>query len=159
MNPLIITLVAAVVALLLGAAAGYIIKNQQTEKQRALELAQSKGIIQEAQDRATKMEVEAQSKALKIVQAAENDLSQRRNELNRAAERQDKRRSEMDQRIDRLEQREQAVNKRQSAVDKRANDIEKLHEQQMEKLQEIAGLSAAGFIRRATMNNHSLDQK
>lgn len=141
MNPLIITLVAAVVALLLGAAAGYIIKNQQTEKQRALELAQSKGIIQEAQDRAAKMEVEAQSKALKIVQAAENDLSQRRNELNREAERQDKRRSEMDQRIDRLEQREQAVNKRQSAVDKRANDIEKLHEQEMEKLQEIAGLS------------------
>ena len=142
MNPMITDLVIGLVALLLGAAVGYIIKNQQVEKARQLELATSKGIIQEAKDKADKVELDAQNKALKIVQAAEQDLNNRRTELNREAERMDKRRAEMEARAERLEQREQTVNKRQSQIDKRANDVEKLHEQQMEKLQEIASLSS-----------------
>ena len=141
-NTILISALVGVVALIAGAAVGFFVNKSQVEKARQIELTKSKGIIQEAQDRAAKMDLDARDKAIKVVQAAENDLTQRRGELNREADRLDKRRAEMDGRVERLELREAAVNKRQGTVDRRANEVEKLHEQQMDKLQEIAELSS-----------------
>jgi len=138
---ILINLLIATLALAAGGAVGYFIHRSQAEKARHAEEAQAGSLLQQAQDRANKVELEARDRALKIVQEAEKDLTQRRNELNREAERLDRRRSEMDGKLERLEQREQNLNKRQGVVDRRANDIEKLYEQQMAKLQEIAEMT------------------
>jgi ribonuclease Y len=138
MNPIIVNLVLAIVMLAAGAAIGYFVNRYQVEKARREELAKAQNVIQSATEKANKLELDARDRALKIVQEAEKDINNRRNELNRETERLDRRRSEMDGRIERLEQREQNLNKRQSTVDRRANEIEKLYTQQMEKLQEIA---------------------
>ena len=68
-------------------------------------------------------------------------MKERRIELNRETERLDKRRSELDARFDKIEQREQTLNKRQSQIDKRANDAEKLYEDQVKKLEQIAQMT------------------
>ncbi len=140
MNGPIIFLIEAL-TLIVGIAAGYFFNRYQVEKKRREEAAKAQNIIQEATDKASKMELDARSKALKVVQEAEKDLNQRRGELNREVERLDRRRSELDGRAERLEQREQNLNKRQSNIDRRANEVDKIHAQQMEKLQEIAEMS------------------
>ncbi len=130
-----------VLTLAAGFAAGYFFNRYHVEKKRREEQAKAQGIIQEATSKASKIELEARAKALKIVQDGEKDTNQRRNELNREVERLDRRRSELDGRAERLEQREQNLNKRQSNIDRRANEVDKIHSQQMEKLQEIAEMS------------------
>jgi len=136
-----IIFVLEVLTLVAGFAAGYFFNRYQVEKKRREEQAKAQGIIQEATDKANKIELDARAKALKIVQDGEKDINQRRNELNREVERLDRRRSELDGRAERLEQREQNLNKRQSNIDRRANEVDKIHAQQMEKLQEIAEMS------------------
>ncbi len=140
MNP-IFDVIIAVLALAIGAAAGYFFRNNQVKTERREEESKAQGVIQVATDKANKIELEARDRALKVTQAAENELTQRRNEFNREVERQDRRRAEMDSRLEKMEQREQALNKRQSAIDKHANDVEKLYDDQIKKLQEIADMS------------------
>ncbi len=140
MSPILFYVI-AVIALIVGVAVGYAFNRYQAGRKQQEQQAKAQSIIQEATDKANKTELEARDRALKTIQAAENDINQRRNELNRETERLDRRRSELDTRVERLEQREQNLNKRQSAMDRRANDIEKLHDQQLERLQEIANMS------------------
>jgi ribonucrease Y len=135
-----LVVVLLVIVLIIGFAVGYFFSRYRAEQARRAEEAKAQGIIQSANEKAAKVELEARDRALKIVQEAEKDINQRRGELNREVERLDRRRSEQDARVERLEQREQTLNKRQSVIDKRANDIEKLYEQQLEKLQEVAEL-------------------
>ncbi|GAB4482529.1 MAG: ribonuclease Y [Anaerolineales bacterium] len=141
MMNILISIVIAVLALGAGFALGYFIHRSQAEQARREEEARGQGILQQAAEKANKIELESRDRALKIVQDAEKDLTSRRTELNRETERLDRRRAELDGRVERLELREQTLNKRQSQVDRRANEIDKLYEQQMAKLQEIAELS------------------
>jgi ribonuclease Y len=139
-NP-IVWIVLEFLTLAAGVAIGYFISRYRAEKARREEDAKAQGIVQTSTEKANKIELDARDRALKIVQDAEKDINQRRNEYNREVERLDRRRTELDGRVERLEQREQTLNKRQSTVDRRANDIEKLFDQQMAKLQEIAEMS------------------
>ena len=145
MNPILVTVLVAVftglVTLAIGYAVGYSVNKSQVEKKRQEEAATAKGIVQEATEKASKIELDARDRALKVVQSAETDLNHRRSELNKEVERLDRRRAELDTRVERFEQREQTLNKRQSNVDRRANEVEKIYEQQMEKLQQIAEMS------------------
>lgn len=137
----LIPILIGIVMLAAGYGAGYFYNRAKEEKRRQEELAVAKSILQEANEHASKIELDARDRALKLVQTAENDLNQRRNELNKEAERLDRRRTELDLRVEKHDLREQTLNKRQSTIDRRANEVEKIHEQQMEKLQEIAEMT------------------
>ncbi|MBE7534513.1 MAG: ribonuclease Y [Anaerolineaceae bacterium] len=140
MNP--VTILLSIIGLLVGAAAGYFFHRYQVEQ--ALKNQQDKvdNILKGANEQARLIESQARESATKITRAAEGENKERRNELNRETERLDKRRAELDSRFDKMEQREQQLNRRQSQVDRRHNEIEKLHEDQVNKLEQIAGLSA-----------------
>ncbi|MGC8856685.1 MAG: Rnase Y domain-containing protein, partial [Anaerolineae bacterium] len=139
MSPL--NLIIDFLALVIGVAAGYFFHRYQVEKNLRDQQETADSILKIANEQARLIETQARENAVKIVQAAEAEIKERRIELGREAERLDKRRSELDSRADRLEQREQALNKRQSAVDRRANEIEKLYEEQVARLQEIAQMT------------------
>lgn len=141
MIPTLVTILIAVLTLAAGIAIGYFVNRYLNEKARREKQIKADAIIEEAQQKARKVEIEARDSALKLVKDAESDLARRRSELNREEERIQKRREEVDRRFEKIDQREQTLNKRQSAVDRRANDIEKLYEQEMEKLQQIAEMS------------------
>jgi ribonuclease Y len=113
------------------------------ERFRKEQKAKSVIDIGEASEKLKSIELEAKSKALKILQEAESEVVRRRSELSREEERLQKRREDLDHRVDRLEQREQVQNKRQSAIDKRANDLEKKYSEIVEELQRIAVMSMA----------------
>jgi ribonuclease Y len=130
-----------IITLLIGLAAGYFFSRYLYEKSLREQQEKADNVLKVANEQARLIEIQARDNALKVVQGAEAELSQRRAEINREEDRLQKRRAELDSRVERLEQREQALNKRQSSVDRRANDIEKLHETQLEKLQEISQMT------------------
>ncbi len=140
MSPLL-TIIISLVTLVLGLLVGYFFHRYQADRELQNQQQKADSILKGANEQARLIESQARENAVKIVQAAEAEIKERRIELNRETERLDKRRTELDSRVDRLEQREQAVNKRQSTIDRRANEIEKLHQDQVTKLEEIAALS------------------
>jgi len=130
-------------ALLMGLVIGYFISRYLSERVLQKEKEKADSILKGASEQARLIEIQARDNALKVVQSAETDVTQRRAELNREEDRIQKRRAEFDTRLERLEQREQVLNKRQSTIDKRANDVEKMYDTQIEKLQEISQMTNA----------------
>ena len=140
MNQLI-SIIIGLVLLAAGVFVGYFLHRYRAERALQDEHQKADSILKGASEQARLIESQSRENAVKIVQAAESEIKERRLELNRETDRFDKRRSEMDSRVDKLEQREQVLNKRQSTVDRRANEIEKLYQDQEEKLQQIAQMT------------------
>jgi ribonucrease Y len=139
MNPMILAV--DVLVLLVGFVAGYLVHRYQAEQRVKNQQDKADAILKGANEQARLIESQARENAVKIIQAAESEIKERRIELNKESDRLDKRRSELDSRADKLEQREQNVNKRQSQVDRKANEIDKLHEDQVKKLEQIAQMT------------------
>jgi DNA repair exonuclease SbcCD ATPase subunit len=83
----------------------------------------------------------ARENATKIIQAAESEIKERRIELNRETDRLDKRRCRTGQPLRQNGTTRTKLNKRQSQVDRRGNEIDKLYEDQIKKLEQIAQLT------------------
>ncbi len=132
---------AAVLALVIGGAAGFFYNKKQVETRQKDTQQKAEIILQKAKENAKSVEIQAKDDALKILKNAEEEVSRRRNDLNREEDRMQKRRAELDNRVERLEQREQVINKRQSVLDKRASDVEKMYTQQVEELQKIGQMT------------------
>lgn len=139
MNPITILLV--VLALVIGAVAGYFFHRYQVDRANKAKQDKADDILKAANTQARMIESSARENATKIIQAAETEIKERRIELNRETERLDKRRAELDSRFDKMEQREQNLNRRQSQIDKRHNEAEKLHDDQMKRLEQIAQMT------------------
>lgn len=139
MNP--IALLIDVLALILGATAGYFFHRYQADRAAKAQQDKADDILKAANTQARMIESGARENATKIIQAAEAEIKERRIELNRETERLDKRRAELDSRFDKMEQREQNLNRRQSQIDKRGNEIDKLHEDQVKRLEQIAQMT------------------
>lgn len=139
MNPIVLLI--DVLVLIVGIVAGYFFHRYRVDQQKKNQQEKADAILKGANEQARLIESQARDNALKITQAAESEIKERRGELNKETDRLDKRRSELDKRSDRLEQREQSLNKRQSQVDRRGNEIDKMHEEQVKKLEEISQLT------------------
>ena len=104
MNP--IALLVDVLALIIGAAAGYFFHRYQVEQRNKNQRERADNILKVANEQARLIESQSRENATKIIQASEAEIKERRIELNKETERLDKRRSELDSRVDKLEQRE-----------------------------------------------------
>jgi len=127
--------------LLIGGVLGYFFQRYLGNKAIKDQQQKAESILKGANEQARLIETQARENAAKVIQGAEGELKERRQELSRETERVDKRRSELDHRADRLEQREHNLNKRQSTMDRRANEIESMYETQVQKLEEISMLT------------------
>ena len=136
-----INVIIDIVVLVVGLAAGYFFHRYQADIARKNQQDKADTILKGASEQARLIESQARENAVKIVQAAETEIKERRIEVNKETDRLDKRRSELDSRVERLEQREQTMNKRQSQVDRRGNEIDKLYEEQVKKLEFIAQMT------------------
>lgn len=141
MNGIVFWLPITLLALAAGVGIGYIIKQILITRAIENEKQAADRILGDAKKQAEEIALQARNKALETRQAADEDISRRRNELTREDDRLQKRREELDNRTDRLEKREQALNKRQSSMDKRANEIDTLYTQQLEELQRVSQMS------------------
>jgi ribonuclease Y len=139
----LIQVIVGAVALASGIVIGYLVKQRQFQRKNDQLRLDGEGIIKEAAEKAREIELQAKDQALEIRQKAESEADRRRAELTREDDRLQQRRSELDRRAERLEKQDQTLNKRQSAIDRKANEIDTLHQDGMNKLQELSQMTPA----------------
>ncbi len=86
MNPLLTTIVVAVLGILIGIAAGYYLHRYQTDKALRDQQEKTTTILKGANEQARLIEAQARENAQKLVQAVEQDIKERRAENSREAE-------------------------------------------------------------------------
>ena len=128
-------------ALLVGALVGYLIFSTIRKNKEEKLKQTSNDIIAEAREKAQQTELDAKDQALQIIRDAEDEIKNRRSELNKEDDRLGKRREELDSRFDQMQLRENNLNKRQSRVDKRANEIDLLYEERTAELQRVSQMT------------------
>ncbi|RME06786.1 MAG: ribonuclease Y, partial [Anaerolineae bacterium] len=141
MNSPMIVLI-AILAALVGAAVGYLLKNFQIQRARQQLEAESQNILNKAEEKARQIEKEARQEAHQLRKAAEAEIERRRAEITRSEDRLQRRFDQLEARAERLERREHALNKRQSALDRQANQIAQMEAEARERLEQIARMSA-----------------
>ena len=151
-DPIVITLIAGLVALAAGAGAGYWYgyrrHSQQTDIQirevelKSREVEQTKAnLAQQAETQARTIVLQAKDQALKIRDEAEAEAVRRLAELNKEDQRLARRREDLDKKVEQHEQRRAQLDKRQSALDKREADVNKLQEKRAAEVQRVAAMT------------------
>ncbi|MEK7277561.1 MAG: ribonuclease Y [Chloroflexota bacterium] len=137
----ILTIVVGLVALTVGTAVGYVIRQQQAATQAKEHAAELERIKATTEAHNKELELKAKDELLKRRDELETEAARRRSETDKNEERLQRRREELDRRVDKLERDQQAVNKRQSQLDKRATDLDKREAAQIAELERIASLT------------------
>jgi ribonucrease Y len=98
-------------------------------------------ILSDAKSKQKKYELEAQEKALKIIEEAKKEESSRRQEINSLQNRLEKRENSFSQKLLTLEEKQQKLYDKVNEVQEVREKIRKIKEDQEKKLEEIANLS------------------
>ncbi len=135
----------AIIALLLGAAGGYVVGYQRRKPQIEEIIRQAEGqartIVTQAETEAKQLGVEAKERAVQLRDEVEAEQQRRRREIQAEERRLQEQRERLDGRLDKLEKRQQQVENRDRNLDKREKHVEELIAEQEETLQRIAELS------------------
>jgi ribonuclease Y len=109
-----------------------------------MKAAQSEARRIEAEARARQKELilEAKDEKLRMQSEAEDEARARRNELSNLERRLLARDEQLDQRTDMLEQRDRKLLERERELDKTREDLAHAHQQQVEALERVSGMSA-----------------
>jgi len=129
------------IALLVGIGIGIAVRRMQEQRAALARQALAEGVLESARGKAREVELGARDEALRVRDEAEAEASRRRSELGREEERLQRRRAEVDKRVEQIEKRDQQLNKRQSTLDRQESELETLHQQTVEELQRVSGMS------------------
>ncbi|MDA1329966.1 MAG: ribonuclease Y [Chloroflexi bacterium] len=130
-----------VAAGIIGAVAGYLIKNYQIQSSIRRQELEAGTIISQAKEEARELALQAKDLALELRQKAEADIERKRKELNREDDRLQKRRNELDQRTERQEQRDQELVKRQSSLDQQSKDLDERTKEIVDRLESVSTMT------------------
>ena len=129
------------IALGVGVVVGFLVRQMQERRQTQARQVEAEAILETARAKVREIELSARDEALRLRDEAESEASRRRAELVREEERLQRRRAEVDRRVEQVEKRDQQLNKRQSTLDRQENELETLHQQTLEELQRVSGMS------------------
>lgn len=120
---------------------GYVARRLIATRSVASAEAKAEHIIQEAKSKEKEILLEAKDKALATIDQAKKDEEARRKELSHAQQRLEKRESLFDQKLLDLEGKQNHLQDKIKQAQKAKEEIGKIRDQQLEKLEKIAGLS------------------
>ncbi len=146
------TLVAAVVSLLVGGGAGYAIRKAQAKKSADHAEARAEQILSEAKKKQEEILTETKSreqeallrakeKAMKIIDEAKLDETARRRDLQDQQRRLEKREAMFDQNLVEIENKKTRLEEKTKEIEDMKERVRAIKEEQVTKLQEIAGLN------------------
>jgi ribonuclease Y len=132
----------AIIALVLGAAAGYIWRKSWSTKQIGSleEVAQRK--IQEAEVKSKEIIVEAKDKAAQVLLEAKNEEKEQKQQLHALETRLIERESILDDRLKSASEEEKKARAKEEDLKKKEAELEALRNKEEEELKRITGLSA-----------------
>ena len=131
----------AILAALIGigaGAGGVFVYNQ---RRGATGSAKAEALIADAKNKAKSIEIEAKDKALKISDEAAREDQQRRKEISALEARLGEREMSLDKKLEDLDTRSEKLRKDESEVEALKNEIRDIRQQQLDKLEKVAGLS------------------
>jgi ribonuclease Y len=131
----------AIMALLVGGAAGFsynYISDKRKTKQAGDE---AKTILDEARAESKKVMLDAKSDALKLAEEAKRDEKERRASLNQTEQQLLNRQASLDQKLEDLDKRQEKLRKHELDLDALKDDLRAIRAKQQENLEKIAALS------------------
>ena len=140
MDVLVIVL-AVLAALGLGTGGGYFLRNLLTQKGVAAARQSASGIAQEAEEQKKRLVLEAQEEALRVRSSAEEEIRDRRNEVQRIEQRLSNREEQAEQRAENLERRERNTENRERELEDLKGELEELKGQEEKRLEAVSGLT------------------
>ncbi len=139
-------IVTAVVAIIVGFAVGYVVRQQVLKNRNEAVAQEAKTVLADAERQAENLKrealVEAKDEALKLKQDAERESKERMKEVRSAENYLNQREQSLDKRIESLDHREHQISSMQGQVDRRFKDVERAEAEVSHRLEEIAGLTA-----------------
>jgi ribonuclease Y len=134
--------VVALVAAAGGAVLGVLLRSVWASQSMKAAAAESRRIEAEARARQKELILEAKDEKLRLQREAEDEARARRGELAALERRLLQRDEQLDQRSDMLEERAGKLLEREREVDRAREDLAKAHQEQVDALERVSGLSA-----------------
>lgn len=128
-------------ALAIGLASGYFWHKKQAHLQIGSAEGKAEKILNEARGKQKKYELEAQEKALKIIEEAKREENQRRKEINDLQHRLEQRENSFSQKLLDLQDKQQKLYDKVNEVQEIKEKIKEIKEEQLAKLEKIAQLN------------------
>mgnify|MGYP001035789161 FL=1 len=134
-------IVIGVLSLFVGISSGYYVRQIIARKQLNTAEGKASKIVEEAEKKAQEALLEAKSKAVNILEEAKKKESEREKQIIRSEERLEKKESVLDKKTEEIERGRALLEKKAEEVREIKKEAEKAREQELQRLEKIAGLS------------------
>ena len=141
-----ITVIAALIALVIGLAAGYFYRKNAMEKKIGQTEEYAKNLLDEAARKAEEKKkeavLEAKEEIIRLKNELDKEIRDRRSEVTRTERRLNQREEQFDKKQDNLEAREEQLNAKFKEAERLENEAHKLHEKQQQELERVANMTS-----------------
>lgn len=146
MNTIIVTILAVIIAVIVGGAAGYMARKRSAEAQIGSAEQEALKIVSdaEAKGEARKKELmlEAKEDIHRLRQELDRDTKERRSEISRQERRVVQKEENLDRKLDSVEKKEEQLARKESRIDKTQQAVDEMHAKQKTELERISGLTS-----------------
>lgn len=138
----IVGIIAGLVGLLVGAGVGYLLRRKAVETSLRDAQEGSSRILAEAESKQKEILLEAKEEALRLKDAAEAEIRERRSEITRVEKRLEQKEENLERKLTALERREEQIAHRETEVEQLLAEAEELREERLREIERVARLTA-----------------
>lgn len=146
MSPMIITVIAGVVSLVVGLLIGYILRKNVGEKTIGSAEQKAKNLILDAENRSDTIKkeitLEAKEEAHKMRNDVEKEVRERRAEVQRSERRIVQKEETADRKLESIEKKEERITQHEKDIERKKAEIDDYHNKQIAELERISGYTA-----------------
>ena len=143
MAPIVVKIVIAALALVIGALIGYIYRKNVGEKAIGSAEQKARNLILDAENRSETMKkeaiLEAKEEAHRLRSEAEKDARERRAEVQRSERRLIQKEESIDRKLENIERKEESISQKEQNIINKQKDLDTIISKQLEELERISG--------------------
>ena len=143
MAPVIVKIIIAALALVIGALIGYIYRKNVGEKAIGSAEQKARNLILDAENRSETMKkeaiLEAKEEAHRLRSEAERDARERRAEVQRSERRLIQKEESIDRKLENIEKKEESIAQKEQNIINKQKDLDTIISKQLEELERISG--------------------
>ena len=141
-----IVIAIAVVALVIGLAAGYFYRKNAMEKKIGQTEEYARNLLEEAtrkaEDKKKEAVLEAKEEIIRLKNELDKEIRDRRSEVARMERRVNQREEQFDKKLDNLETREEQLNEKYKEAERLQEEAQGMHDRQKEELERVANMTS-----------------
>ena len=143
---IIIAVIAALAALIIGSIAGYMYRKNGMEKKIGQTEEYAKSLLEEAvrkaEDKKKEAILEAKEEIIRLKNELDKEVRDRRREVSRLESRVNAREEQVDKKMDNLELREEQLNEKHRAAERLEAEAQEMHDRQQQELERVANMTS-----------------